>query len=77
MGGGVWVGSLSLPEQKSRWFYNTRRGLLSSRPKNFEIPGLQNFGCEFNKIHQELVRQRATSRIKNAWDLGDSLGDAF
>ena len=69
--------ALSLPEQKRRWFYNTRRGLLSYTPKNFEILGLAILGCKFNIIHQELVRQRATSRIKNAWDLGDSLGDAF
>ena len=77
MGGGVWVGSLSLPEQKSRWFYNTRRGLLSSRPKNFDILCLKNMVCKFNIIHQELVRQRATSRIKMHRDLGDSLGDAL
>ena len=56
--------ALSLPEQKSRWFYIITRGLLSYTPKNFVILCLQNLGCKFNKIHQELVRQRPPPRIK-------------
>ena len=64
LGGSALVKTSLLPDTKSRWFYIITRGLLSYTPKNFVILGLQNFGCKFNKIHQELVRQRPPPRIK-------------